>query len=103
MENKQKRETEIRKMVQQLNEKTRVLIEATSSQSHLGMQLEQRIKTLQDLKFSAVGLIYETIRILTEEGYETNRDMIAYCFKNMTTIGDRLDSAIGTLRAKPSG
>ena len=103
MENRQKRETEIRKMVQQLNEKTRVLVEATSSPSHLGMQLEQRIKTLQDMKYSAEELINETIRILTKEGYEINRDMIAYCFKNLTTIGDQLDSAVRTLKAKPIG
>ena len=88
-------------MVQQLNEKTRVLIEATASKSHLGMQLEKRVKRLQDLKFSAVGLINETIQILTEEGYEKNRDLIGYCFQNMTTIGDRLDSAIGTIKSKP--
>lgn len=101
MQNRQKRETEIRKMVQQLNEKTRVLIEATASTSHLGMRLEQRVKRLQDLKFSAVGLINKTIQILTEEGYEKNRDLIGYCFQNMTTLGDRLDSAIGTIKSKP--
>lgn len=103
MEDKQKREMEIRKMVQQLNEKTRGLIEATSSSSHLGMQLEQRIKTLQDLKFIAVGLITETIQILAGEGYKKNREMIAYCFNNMTIIEHKLDSAIGTLRVKPTG
>ncbi len=96
-----KREAEIRKMVQQLNEKARILIEATASTSHLGMQLEQRTKRLQDLKFSAVGLINETIQILTEEGYDKNRELISYCFQNMTTIGDRLDSAIGTIKSKP--
>ena len=101
MENKQKREAEIRKMVQQLNEKARMLIESTQSSSHLGMPLEQRIKRLEDLKVSAVGLLNETIQILTEEGYEKNRDLIGYCFQNMTTIGDRLDSAIGTIKSKP--
>jgi hypothetical protein len=87
-------------MVQQLNEKTRVLIEATSSPSHLGMQLEQRIETLHNLKSTAEGLINETIQVLTAEGYEKNREMIAFCFKNLTTIGEQLDSAIRTLRTK---
>ena len=73
METKQKREAEIRKMVQQLNEKARMLIESTQSSSHLGMPLEQRVKRLEDLKFSAVGLLNETIQVLTEESYEKNR------------------------------
>ena len=103
MENKQKQEAEIRKMVQQLNEKTRMLIESTQSSSHLGMPLEQRVKRLEDLKFSAVGLINETIQVLTEEGYEKNRELISYCFQNMTTIGDRLDSAIRAIKSKPNG
>jgi len=95
------RETEIRKMVQQLNDKTRGLIESTASDSHLGMQLEQRVKTLQDLKEATETLLKETIDVLTQEGYEKNRDMISFCFTNMTGIGERIDSAIRTIKNKP--
>ncbi len=101
MDNNQKRDAEIRKMVQQLNEKARMLIESTQSSSHLGMPLEQRVKRLEDLKFSAVGLINETIRVLTEESYENNRDLMSYCFQNMTAIEDRLDSAIRAIKSNP--
>ena len=101
MESNQKREAEIRKMVQQLNEKTRTLIESTQSSSHLGMPLEQRVKRLEDLKFSAVGLLNETVQVLTEEGYEKNRELTSYCFQNMTAIGDRLDSAIRAIKSRP--
>ena len=103
MENKQKREAEIRKMVQQLNEKARMLIESTQSSSHLGMPLEQRVKRLEDLKFSAVGLLNETIQVLTEEGYANNRELMSYCFQNMTAIEERLNSAIRAIKSKPNG
>ena len=103
MENKERREAEIRKMVQQLKEKTRVLVEATSSQSYLGMPVEKRIETLQDLKYSADGLLNETIGILTAESYEKNREMITYCFTNLTNIGGQIDSAIKTLKTKATG
>jgi hypothetical protein len=97
--NKQ-REAEIRKMVQQLNDKAAGLIQATASEVHLGMQLDQRIKTLQDLKTATETLLKETIDVLTAEGYEKNREIITYCFSSMTGIAERLDSAIRTLKIK---
>lgn len=85
-------------MVQQLNDKSRGLIESTASESHLGMKLEQRIKALRDLKEATETLLKETMDVLTHEGYEKNREIISYCFSNMTNIAERLDSAIRTLK-----
>jgi len=102
LDNNKQREAEIRKMVQQLNDKTKGMIEATASDSHLGMQFEQRVKTLQDLKEATESLLKETINVLTQEGYQKNRDMISFCFNNMTDIGSRIDSAIRTMKINPS-
>jgi hypothetical protein len=102
LDSSKERETEIRKMVQQLNDKTRGLIESTASDFHLGMQLEQRVKTLQDLKEATETLLKETIDVLTQEGYQKNRDMISFCFTSMTGIGERIDSAIRAIKNRPS-
>ncbi len=50
MDDNKQRNDEIRKMVQQLNDKAKGLIEATATESHLGMGLDQRVETLKDLK-----------------------------------------------------
>ncbi len=100
MDANKQREAEIRKMVQQLNEKAAGLIQATASESYLGMQLDKRVATLQDLKEATEMLLKETIDVLTREGYEKNREMISFCFSNMTGIAERLDSAIRALKLK---
>ncbi len=100
METNKQRDAEIRKMVQQLNDKAGSMIQATASESYLGMQLDKRISTLQDLKEATETLLKETIDVLTHEGYEKNREMITFCFSSMTGITERLASAIRTLKLK---
>ena len=98
MDSNKQRDDEIRKMVQKLIEKTRGLIESTASETHLGMALDQRVKTLQDAKADSEMLLKETINVLTQEGYQKNRDMITFCFNNMTDISARLDSAVRSIK-----
>jgi hypothetical protein len=100
LESSKQRDDEIRKMIQQLNDKARGLIDATQSDSHLGMPLDKRVKTLQDLKEDSETLLKETINVLTQEGYQKNRDMISLCFNNMTDLSSRLDSAIRNIKNK---
>lgn len=100
MDNNKQQDAEIRKMILQLNDKARGIIEATGSESYLGMCVEQRVKTLQELKEVTETLLKETIDALTRESYEKHRHMISFCFTSMTNIAERLDSAIRTIKLK---
>ena len=102
MTNTQQREVEVRKFIEQLNQKTKSLIEVTASSSFQGLSLEQRLKKLRDMKADTELLINIAIKTLTEEGYEQNREMIAYCVNNLTTIGEQLDAAIRKIQQKPA-